>query len=74
METYKELFENTSLKDFWINYDWKIIETRPTQAGRYLVYRQKCDKWHSEVWNGSGWASNNNDITHYMIVEIPQRD
>jgi len=61
------------MKDFWIKYSWSIKESHPTHAGRYLVYREKCDKWHQEVWNGGGWASNNNDITHYLIVEIPQK-
>ena len=61
------------MKDFWIKYDWNILESRPKEAGRYLVYREKCGKTHFEVWNGSGWASNNNDISHYMIVEIPQK-
>lgn len=61
------------MKDFWIEYNWNLVESRPKKAGRYLVYRQKCDKWHQEVWNGSRWASNNNDITHYMNVEIPPK-
>lgn len=55
----------------WIKYDWSVIDSRPKNAGRYLVYREKCAKWHSEVWNGSGWSSNNNDITHYLIVVTP---
>lgn len=57
----------------WIKYDWDRIESRPTHAGRYLVYRQNCDKWHQEVWNGNGWASNNNDISHYIDVITPKK-
>lgn len=55
----------------WIKYNWNVIKSRPSNSGRYLVYRQKCGKYHLEVWNGSGWASNNNDITHYLIVVTP---
>jgi hypothetical protein len=56
----------------WIPYNWTDLKSHPPQAGRYLIYRKKCDKWHQEVWNGSGWASNNNDITHWCDVIIPQ--
>ena len=59
------------MKDLWIAYNWDIVESRPLKPGRYLVYRQKCDKWHQEVWNGTGWASNNSDITHYIDVKTP---
>jgi len=51
----------------WIPYDFKIIESRPKEYGRYWVYR-KADKQHYEIWNGNGWAYNNNDITHYMLL------
>jgi hypothetical protein len=57
------------MKDLWIKYEFG--KCQPPTAGRYLVYRQKCDKWHQEVWNGTGWASNNNDITHYINVITP---
>ena len=57
------------MKNLWIKYEFG--KTHPPRAGRYLVYRQKCNKWHQEVWNDTGWASNNNDITHYIDVVTP---
>ena len=59
------------MKELWIEYKFVEVKTHPPKHGRYLVYRQKCDKWHQEVWNGTGWASNNNDITHYINVVTP---
>ena len=55
----------------WVAYDWNNPSTRPPKAGRYLIYRSKCNKLHFEQWNGSGWASSNNDCTHYTLVEPP---
>jgi hypothetical protein len=40
-------------------------ETGPTTYGRYEVYRDGCSKQHYETWNTTGWAYNNNDITHW---------
>lgn len=55
----------------WVAYDWNIPSTRPPKAGRYLIYRSKCNKIHFEQWNGSGWASSNNDCTHYTLIKPP---
>ena len=44
----------------WVKYDWEDKDSRPPEAGRYLLYRQSCDKMHFEQWNGGGWASSNN--------------
>ena len=43
----------------------------PTEYGKYRVYRKSCDKVHDETWNGTGWAYNKNDITHYQIITKP---
>lgn len=43
----------------------KYPDVRPTEYGKYVVYRAGCDKIHNEVWNNIGWSSNNNDITHW---------
>lgn len=51
---------------------WQInSETKPTKYGRYLVYRARCNKMHFEVWNTTGWAYNNHDISHWCDVKIP---
>lgn len=56
----------------WVKYDFNDINTRPKKAGKYLIHRAKCGKTHFEQWNGSGWASSNNDCTHYCVVEKPK--
>lgn len=58
-------------RDKWISYDWNNLESRPKEYGRYEVYRKGALKQHYETWNGSGWASNNGDITHYRTITPP---
>jgi hypothetical protein len=58
-------------KSEWLAYDWNNLDTHPTQVGRYLIYREKCDKVQFERWNGSGWAYSNGDCSHWM--HIPAR-
>jgi methionine synthase I (cobalamin-dependent) len=55
----------------WIKYSWENKESRPPRAGRYLIYRAKCDKMHFEQWNGTGWSSSNNDCTHWSKPKKP---
>ena len=55
----------------WVAYDWNNLSTRPLKAGRYLIYRSKCNKIHFEQWNGSGWSSSNNDCTHWTEIKPP---
>ena len=38
---------------------------------RFLVWRRGCEKLHFETWNGTGWAYNNNDITHWALITPP---
>jgi hypothetical protein len=53
--------------------DWVAVKDGlPTKHGRYEVYRKGCEKQHYETWNGTGWASNNNDITHWRIIKPPK--
>lgn len=47
-------------------------EFKPSQHGRYEVYRAGCKKQHYEVWNGLCWAYNNNDITHWREIKSPR--
>lgn len=58
----------------WKNFDLSDKTTHPEKPGRYLIYREKCDKMHFEQWNGIGWASSNNDCTEYCIPNKPQRN
>ena len=52
----------------------KYPEEKPTEYGTYIVYRKGCDKQHFETWNNTGWAYNNNDITHWSKVLNPTAD
>jgi hypothetical protein len=61
---------NKSEESKWLSYP----ENKPTEYGKYEVYRSKCKKQHYEVWNTTGWASNNNDITHYRKIISPKQD
>ena len=38
---------------------------------RFLVWRKGCEKLHFETWNETGWAYNNNDITHWALITPP---
>lgn len=68
---YGKLVLSESIPTNWIKYDWRNVETRPKKTGRYEVYRKSCNKQHYETWNGIGWSSNNNDITHYREIKNP---
>jgi len=48
-------------------------EYKPTDYGKYLIFRSGCDKMHFETWNNTGWAYNNNDITHFCIIQKPKK-
>lgn len=39
------------------------------QYGRYLIIR-KDGKAHTEIFNGTGWAYNNNSIEYYYLPKI----
>ncbi len=56
----------------WVAFDFYKLETRPPKYGKYLITR-KDGKIHWETWNGSGWAYNENVITHWHEVEPPCR-
>jgi hypothetical protein len=51
----------------WISAD----KRKPTKYGDYWVYRASCKKQHKEVWNNTGWAYNNNTITHWQPLPTP---
>lgn len=54
----------------WVAFDWMKIETRPTKYGKYLITR-KDGKIHWEIWNGSGWAYNHNEIRYWAEIKPP---
>jgi hypothetical protein len=61
------LKENYSCLPIKKEGEWISVEERlPTKSGKYWVYRKGCEKHHFEKWNGSGWAYNKIDITHWM--------
>lgn len=55
----------------WTRFNKNNRDTYPKKAGKYLIYRKGCDKMHFEQWNGNGWASSNNDCTHYCSPNTP---
>ena len=52
----------------WRNYP----EQRPTEYGKYEIYRAGCKKQHYQTWNNTGWAYDNKDITHWREIIPPQ--
>ena len=57
----------------WTEYNFNDEKTRPPKAGRYLIYRSRCDKMHFEQWNGSGWSSTNNEPLFWCIPNKPNK-
>jgi len=57
--------------NFSLNWK-KYPEEKPTEYGEYWVYRNGCGKLHKETWNNTGWAYNNNDITHFTTIIKPK--
>jgi len=58
-------------KATWTAYDWNDRSSRPTEYGKYFICR-KDGKVHWETWNGTGFAYNNNVITHWMKIVKPR--
>lgn len=59
--------------DKWNEFILQDPLTWPKAPGRYVIYREKCDKTHFEQWNGTGWSSSNNSCTHYMELSTPKK-
>lgn len=49
----------------------KYPDERPAEYAKYEVFRLGCKKQHYETWNNTGWAYNNNDITHWRHIMSP---
>jgi hypothetical protein len=50
--------------DNWI----RVTTSTPSTYGKYEVHRKGCKKTHYETWNGTSWAYNNKDITHWKPI------
>ena len=55
----------------WVYYTCDIKESHPPEPGRYLVFRIIPQKMHFEQWNGSGWASSNNERLFWSEPDVP---
>lgn len=63
---FKKGYEH-AIQSQWVDYDFNVMESRPPKYGRYFVMR-KDGKVHWEVWNGNGWAYNNESIVAWMKI------
>ena len=57
----------------WTQYNFKNKKSHPPAPGRYLIYKEKCDKVCFGRWNGSGWSENNHDCSDWRHIDRPQR-
>jgi len=64
---YARLVTEQSRSSEWVY----VKDKKPNEYGRYEVYREKCGKQYYETWNNTGWAYNNNDITHWRPIKSP---
>lgn len=63
----KEYDQITINDNRWLEYP----DFKPYKYGRYEVYRHKCNKQNYLTWNGTGWSSDNNAITHFRKIINP---
>ena len=59
--------ERTELKQ---DQDW--ISVKDSLPDEYGLYETKSNKTSETTWNGSGWAKNYRDITHYKPKQSPE--
>jgi hypothetical protein len=45
---------------------------KPDVSDRYEVFRSSCGKMHYCQWNGSGWAYDHKEITHWRPRIAPE--
>ncbi len=69
MELYSQQVAKEAAADGWVS----VGDGKPTEYGKYEVYRHGCKKQHYETWNNTGWAYNNNDITHFRKIIPPAK-
>ena len=64
--------ENQSTQK-WTKYLWENPISHPPSYGSYFVQR-KDGKVHWEVWNGAGWAYNENSIVWWCKIIPPKNN
>ena len=64
--------ENQSTQK-WTKYSWSNPISHPPSYGSYFVQR-KDGKIHWEVWNGAGWAYNENSIVWWAKIIPPKNN
>lgn len=64
---YAKLVSEESKSSEW----YSVKQFKPSVSKQYEVYRAGARKQHYEMWNGTGWAYNNNDITHFREIKAP---
>lgn len=69
IEIYAQQVAKEAAADGWVS----VGDGKPTEYGKYEVYRHGCKKQHYETWNNTGWAYNNNDITHFRKIIPPAK-
>lgn len=62
---YLDMLDNNLIPQFKIQEYTK----QKLEYGKYLVIR-KDGKVHFEVYNGTGWAYNENSITHFYLPKV----
>lgn len=67
-EFRNKIDESGSEANQWIKYD---KNNKPTESGKYLVH-EKDGKIHLEQWNNTGFAYNDDVITHFQKIIPPK--
>ena len=62
-------FEDLGVKFLITQFNIQEYTNQKLPCGKYLVVR-KDGKIHFEVYNGTGWAYNDNSITHFYLPAI----
>lgn len=62
-------FENLGVEFLITQFNIQEYTGQSLPYGKYLVVR-KDGKIHFEVYNGTGWAYNDNSITHFYLPAI----
>jgi hypothetical protein len=52
---------------------WKTSENKPKKIGKYLVHKLK-GKVGLESWNGENWVNDEDLITHWAVISLPEKE
>ena len=61
--------ENLGVKFLITQFNIQEYTGQKIPYGKYIVVR-KDGKIHFEIYNGTGWAYNNNSITHFYLPAV----